>query len=248
MTKHRKREQPGRRRRQLPGTWLWVVIGVAVLAALYFLARTLSRTTAEVPPVPALASANQDLVSLTRMLGDIEPDTAGLDALPEPARARLRVVDSLVADRNWPEAIASLRRLLRSASPEAAAALGCYLGFCYHQTASPDRALAEFRRVLAKGDSCPPLSLGLAAFSCGYLFQARGFADSAVAYYELARRLPADSVRLGALLNNLGVACEKLGDAAQARAWYEAATAYIDTTGDSRGARILKENLGRVGP
>jgi tetratricopeptide (TPR) repeat protein len=245
VAKHRKREKPGWRKRQIPGIWMWVVIGVVVLASLYFLARTLSHVTTEPPPVPVLATAKEDLVSLTRMLGDIEQDTTGLGLLPEQVRTQLRVVDSLAVERNWQETVNNLRRLLKSAAPDKAAALHAYLGFCYYQAASPDRSLYEYRKALLASDSTA--LAGRTAFDIGYLFQSRGLADSAEQYYAAARAVLPDSSPLrAAVLNNLGVLSEKTRDTARAREYYVAAAELTDTALDTRPARTLRDNLRRV--
>lgn len=228
------------------GIAMWVVIGIMVVAVLFLLARTLSRTTGEPAPTPILATANQDLISLTRMLGDIEIDTIGLDLVSGDFHAKLEAVDSLIAERNWQDATTNLRKLLKGAPPEDAAWLRAYLGFCFFRAASPDWSLNEYRKALRVSETGSGL-YGRSAFNIGYLFQSRGFADSAEAYYSAARTVMQDSTPLkAAVLNNLGLLRETANDTARARELYAAAAGLVDTSGDTRAARTLRDNLRRV--
>ncbi len=236
---------------QVQGIWLWVVVIVVALGVLFMLARTLSSSVVEVPPTPILATANPDLTAITRMLGDIEQDTAGSAFLPEKVRSQSGRVDSIIGERDWPEAIKLLRKLLKetpSDRTDALSALHACLGFCYHQSSSPDRALNEFRRALDWAGPDAPEFRSRMAFYAGYLFQRRGFADSAEAYYVTARHLTSDPFNplLPALLNNLGAAREALQDTSRALEYYIATARLIDTTADTRSARILKDNIRRL--
>jgi len=243
------RRRSDRRGSVARGPWVWVVGAVVVLVALFFLARTLSTAPTEAPPVPVLANAAPDLTALTRMLGDIGVDSTRAADLPEDVRAQLGRVDSLVTERSWYDAIELLRRLRKSTPPDRAAFLHDYLGYCHHQAAHPDRALLEFRRALEAAGPGDSLLRYRIAFCVGYLFQSRGFADSALAFYSYARGAAhPDSTDplLPALLNNLGLAREYLKDRAGARELYLEAARHIDTSGTTSTGRTLRDNLRRV--
>ncbi|MEO0081914.1 MAG: hypothetical protein ABIL25_06440 [candidate division WOR-3 bacterium] len=312
MGKNRKMKL-GQSRREMPGFWLWIVTGLVVLFLLFMLARTLSHTAVEPAPIPLLATAQQDLVSLTRMLGEIEPDTFGFGSLPAEICCRLKPTDSLIAEQNWPEAIAELHRCLKRVPDRYVSAVHACLGFCYYHSASLDRSLAEFRKAFQLGalprasvvsplqHLSPPLShttslqkeedvkvgasgvtsdsghrtssaqtadsgtsgtphfelaaddstgRGLrarAAFAIAYLFQSRGFPDSAEYYYFAARALlPDSSPLLAAVLNNIGVIRETRGDTTGARKHYAAAAVFCDTVANTPSARTLRDNLRRL--
>jgi Tfp pilus assembly protein PilF len=103
----------------------------------------------------------------------------------------------------------------------------------------------EFRRALAgRPGGLEPWLL----FALGYLFQSRGFHDSAFVYYRRS-----DSALAGApgalriaVLNNLGVAAAEQADTLSAVAAFSSALALFDTTGDTRDARTLRDNIRRV--
>ncbi|MBN2538274.1 hypothetical protein JXB37_08375 [candidate division WOR-3 bacterium] len=243
------RRRAGKKKREFPGWVLWAIIGVVAVFALVMLARTLTTATNPDIIIPVLASANPDLTALTRMMGDIEPDTAGFQP-PEDLAPRFLVVDSLVAERDWPTAIDRLRSLVKPAPADKLAYVHELLGYCYYQSAAPDRALNEFRKEIAAAGSNSSRQFR-AAFCAGYLFQSRGFADSALVFYQQARHFaPEDSADplLPATLNNLGLAYEATGDSTAALTAYGAAAALLDTTADSRAARVLRDNLRRLEP
>jgi len=92
------------------------------------------------------------------------------------------------------------------------------------------------------------LSNGQSAFSVAYLFQGRGFQDSAVSYYGRARQSLGDTpdpLRLS-VLNNIGVAQTAIKDTAAARAAFDEALTLVDPTTDTRSANLVQENLGRL--
>lgn len=245
----RKRNAPRRTKgkSEFPGWVLWVVVGVVVIFALFMLARTLTSSTNTNVIIPYLSTNDRDLTALTRMMGEILPDTTR-SGLPEELMPRFRAVESLLTERNWPAAIERLRGLVKPTPEDKVALVHELLGFCYHQSASPDRALSEFRMELATapGDSTRRFR---AAFCAGYLFQSRGMADSALVFYQQARPFaPIDTSQtlVPALLNNLGLAQETVGDTAAALAAYHEAATLVDTTVDSRGARVLRDNLRRL--
>lgn len=249
MARKRSANRRAKPKSEFPGWVLWVVVGVVVVFALFMLARTLTSSTSTNVIIPYLSASDRDLTALTRMMGEILPETAQPD-LPEELLPRFRQVDSLLTERNWPAAIERLRGLVKPTPEDKVAVVHELLGFCYHQSASPDRALNEFRLELAAapGDSTRQFR---AAFCAGYLFQSRGMADSALVLYQQARRFaPGDTAEalVPALLNNLGLAQETLGDTAAALAAYVEAAALVDTGSDSRAARVLRDNLRRLSP
>jgi len=231
---------------KLQGFWLWIVGGIVVVVALFMLARTLATSTGHVPPTPMLSLQSRDLATVTRMLGDIERDTAEVGGLPEEIRTRFEDVDSVIGDGNWPEAIKLLRGLNKSVPEDNLGVYHDYLGFCFYKSASPDYALAEFRSALKTAGSDPELEARM-AFCIGYLFQSRGYADTALVLYDLARQASGEQLQAmwfaPALLNNLGLASEVTGDTARAIELYGAAATLLDTTGTDRASRTLRDNI-----
>jgi tetratricopeptide (TPR) repeat protein len=232
-----------------PGYMLWIVVGVVVVGLIVFLSQLLSRAAPSEPLIPVLATANPDLTTMTRMLGDIERDSTAVQEMPEEATEGFRVVDSLIGERNFPDAIERLLKLRKTVPEDKVAVIHDYLGFCYARSASPDRALREFRDAMDEADPEAATEHYRAAFCAGYLFQSRGFADSARAFYDHARHhaVPDTADRLyPALLNNLALSLEAAGDTAAALAGYEEAALYVDTAADERRARVLRDNLRRL--
>lgn len=229
---------------QIRGVYLWIVGGVVVLGLLFVLTRNLATPTDDAPLFPVLANARTELGTLTRMLGEVRlsPEaTATLSTVDGIAD-----VDSLLRERNWPEAAERLRRISRSSAADRLPAVRYYLGYCYSQSASPDRALREFRSVTGNTAAAGSVLRCDAAFSAGYLFQSRGFADSALILYTAAHRLTPDTAqdeRVAWLNNNRALALEMTGDTAAARACYLAAAVTIDTSADTRESRVLRDNL-----
>jgi len=225
-----------------------------VLVALYGLARTLSTTPPSAVILPILASNSQDLEALTRMVGDIELDSSPTENLPEELAGRLASVDSLIALGEWHPALDRLRRLRRPPEGSAKAVIEEYAGFCHYRSVRPDHALHSFREAMAADSGRDRERQFRLAFAAGYLFQSRGFADSALALYSTARYYaPAppeepDSAPgiLAALLNNFGLARETTGDTAAALELYRSAAAMVDTSVDDPGARTVRDNLRRL--
>ncbi len=230
---------------QVRGAYLWIIGGVVVVAFLFMLTRTLSTAVDRTVMIPILSNAGSSLTTLTRTMGDVEPPVFDRAALPDKMHEGLKQVDSLVAERDWLEAGELLRKLVKPASPDNAGPIHGYLGFCYHKAAGPDRALAEFRTALDESESEDVELRSQLAFCAGYLFQNYRYPDSALVYYATARSLLRDSTAalLPALLNNIGLANETLGDTAAAIDYYRDAAGLIDTSASDREARTLRDNL-----
>ena len=234
---------------QIPGPVVqWGIIGIVVAVVIFLVAGSLTRTPAEPPPIPMLSSAQRDLVSLTRMLGDVELDSAVRRMFPAGLDARLVGPDTLFEQKKWLDAIGQLDKLVKKSAAEDLPALRAYSGVCFYQAASLDRAVQQFRKGLAKAESTgSPLKPWL-AFSAAYLFQSRGYQDSAVAYYRLAQQSlgePSGTLRIR-VLNNVGVALEVLKDTAAAGTALRQALALTDSAADPKTARLVRDNLGRL--
>lgn len=227
------------------GVTTWLVVGVVGIAVGFLLVNSLSRPPGNSGPIPFLSTVSQDLVSITRMIGDVALDSSFRAAVPEDT-ARFGAVDSLIAERKFPDASHRLQVMARRPEPGLSGPLNAYLGLVWHYSGSPDRSLAAFRTVV---DSASGALAGWAAFAAAWLFQGRGYQDSAVAWYDRALLLldSASPVRPMAE-NNLGVAWETLKDVEQARTHLLAAAAAIDTADTSRPARTLRDNLRRLPP
>ena len=244
--------RPRKRRLRSDGVsawYLWVIVGVLVLVGLFMLARIMSTAPPREVILPLLASNPLAIATLTAMVGDIELDSGLTDHLPEELRARLRPVDSLIALGNWPEALEHLRKLPRTDDGETSAVIEEYTGYCLYRSVRPDHALHSFRRARAADSSRDRGRQLRLAFAAGYLFQARGFADSAlIAYADARRQAPTDSLdsRLPAVLNNLALAYETTGDTGAAFQLYESVAALVDTNADSPSARVVRDNLRRL--
>ena len=234
---------------KVQGFWLWIVGGIVVVVALFMLARTLATSTGHVPPTPMLSIANRDLAVVTRMLGDIERDTAAKSGLPDKVRTRFEEADSVITEGNWPEAIKLIRSLNKSVPEDNLDVYHDYLGFCFYRSAHPDYALAEFRSALGTAGTDPEPEARM-AFCIGYLFQSRGYADSALVMYDLARQVLGEELTTvsfaPALFNNHGLAREATGDTAGAIELYSMAAALLDTTGPDRTSRTLRDNIRRL--
>ncbi|MFO7638803.1 MAG: hypothetical protein R6X14_05840 [bacterium] len=257
MAKTRKNNRGGssapRRRRVKSGgisSWyLWIVVGVLILAGLFMLARTLSTAPPTKAILPVLASNRPDLEALTRMVGDIELDSGIAAGLTEELRERYVTVDSLIGLGDWPAALERLPKLPRRPAGEEAAVREEYAGVCHYRAVRPDHALNSLREAAAADSGRDRARQFRLAFAIGYLFQSRGFPDSALAPYATARFFaPADSLdrRLPAVLNNLALAHELTGDTAAALELYDAVTALVDTSVDTRSARVVRDNLRRL--
>ena len=148
------------------------------------------------------------------------------------------------------KAIKRIKGLRKSVPDDNVGVYHDYLGFCYHKSASPDRALAEFRTGLETvGPANPDLEARM-AFCMGYLFQTRGFADSALAMYTHAQHAMGEQAVTEpitpAMLNNNALAREATGDTAGAIEMYGAAAMLLDTTGTDRASRTLRDNIRRL--
>jgi tetratricopeptide (TPR) repeat protein len=249
MPKSRKNRSKRQKKSDLPSWMLWVIGGIVALVMLFILARNISTAPPRAVIIPVLSSANPDLETRTRMLGDVELDRAPVAGMSEENRARFAEIDSLIELRDWPAALNLLPGMLNAVAPDRVTVVHDYLGFCYHQAARPDHALFEFREGMnLAGSDRPDLQYRL-AFCAAYLFQGRGLADSALAFYNLARHyIPADSADplLPALLNNYGLAQEATGDTVGALAHYLDAARLVDTTADTRDARVVRDNIRRL--
>lgn len=244
--------QPRRPRVRTSGIsplYLWIIVGVLVLAGLLMLARTLSTAPPREVILPVLSSNPLDIEALTDMVGEIELDTVLSEGLDEELKERFRAVDSLIALNDWHEALERLRRMPRTDDGESNAIIEEYNGFCLYRAIRPDHALNSFRKAAAADSGRDPDRQIRLAFAAGYLFQSRGFADSALTVYGTALRfVPADEpVPLSAALyNNLALAYEATGDTAAAVPFYRAAAGLVDTTADTPSARTVRDNLRRT--
>jgi tetratricopeptide (TPR) repeat protein len=226
----------------------WGVVAIVAGFMMFFLVRSVTSRPEDTPPTPLLGTAQPDLISLTRTTSDLQLDSQTRAAFAPEVSARLARADSLAAANRWPEVSEYLRGLLRTTKSGGTASVRAYLGYCYYRSASPDYALAQFRKSFAVADSALPGLQPWLAFAIGYLFQSRGFADSAAAWYERAADSPsdADSAFIAAAANNLGVVRELLGDSAAAALMYARAGTAGGSALDGRAARIIAENAARV--
>jgi len=225
----------------------WGIVGVVVAVLVVLVVGGLTRPPAEPAPIPLLVPAKPDLISITRMLGDVKLDSTTRALFPAELDVRLAGPDSLYAQRRWYDALAALSKTLGRATRPESAAIRAYMAFCQYGADNLDRSLQSFRKSLA-ADSGPAGIAPVVEFSIGWLFQSRGFQDSAVAYYSLARRVRPDSARLlkAQAANNAGAAYEVLNDTAAAGAAYREAAALLDSTAFPREAKTVRENLVRL--
>lgn len=221
---------------------------------IFLLARTLSQPAKEVTGNKTPELNKPDLVAYTRIIGGITIDTTALNGIPSEFRRQLIQIDTMLSNRELRDAIARLTKLQRKASPLVVAATQGYIGFCYNELVQPTAALAAFQQGLQSIDTTAETGIRLfswLAFNAGYLFQYYGIPESAIKYYQRSwlavSRIPAPSFPpfTGALLNNLGVATEMIGDTTAAKTFYLRAAAYIDTSAGDRTTQRLKENLRR---
>lgn len=224
----------------------WGIVGIVGVVVIVLVVGALTRPS-EPTPIPLLSSAKNDLISLTRMLGDVKLDSGTRAMFPSSLGARLAGPDSLFAQRRWYDALDALSRTLKGASRSDSALLHAYMGFCDYEAGNMDRALWSFRKSLAR-DSNPTGLAPRLQFSVGWLFQSRGYQDSAVAYYSRARRTLPDSAQLlrAAAANNSGAAYEVSGDTSSATAAYRDAAALLDPVAYSRESETIRENQSRL--
>ncbi|MBM3313760.1 hypothetical protein FJY70_04105 [candidate division WOR-3 bacterium] len=225
----------------------WGIVGAVAVVLVVLVVGALSRPPADPGPIPLLSTATEDLISLTRMLGDVGLDSVVRSSLGATLGDRLTGPDSLLAQRQWSEAITALNRLLGRATHSESAAVHALAGLCYYEADLPDRSLQSFRKSLA-ADTASPSFVSRLRFYIGWLFQSRGYQDSALAYYSRLR--PAGSGADGLLAasagNNAGVAYEVLKETTAAMTAYREALALLDTLAYAKQARTVKENLARV--
>lgn len=229
------------------GVMQWVIVGVVAVVLIVLVVGALSRPPVEPAPIPMLSTAEPDLISVTRMLGDVALDSGTRALLPGELDARLAGPDSLYAERRWFDALAALGKMLKGATRYDSAAIRAYMAFCDYEADNLDRSLQHFRKSLA-ADSNPTGIAPRIAFSIGWMFQSRGYQDSAVAYYSRARRMFSDSARLleAAAANNAGAAYEVLNDTAAAGNAYREALALLDSVGYPKESKTVRENLARL--
>ncbi len=225
----------------------WGIVGVVAVVLVVLVVGALSRPAAEPAPIPMLSNARKDLISVTRMLGDVTLDSSTRALLPGEMNARLAGPDSLFAERRWYDALTALSKMLKGAARPESAAIRAYMAFCDYEADNLDRSLQHFRKSLA-ADSNPAGIAPRITFFVGWMFQSRGYQDSAVAYYSRARRILPDSSRLlrASAANNAGAAYEVLKDTAAAGEAYREALALLDTIGYPKEAKTIRENLARL--
>jgi len=225
----------------------WGIVGVVAVVLVVLVVGALSRPPSEPAPIPLLTSAQPDLISITRMLGDVKLDSGIRALFPEEMGARFAGPDSLYAQRRWYDALTALGKMLGRATRPESAAIRAYMAFCWYDADNLDRSLQSFRKSLAE-DSSPTGPAPRLAFSVGWVFQSRGYQDSAVAYYSRARRFLPDSARLlrAQAANNAGAAYEVLKDTAAAGDAYREAAALLDSTAYPKETKTIKENLTRA--
>jgi tetratricopeptide (TPR) repeat protein len=137
--------------------------------------------------------------------------------------------------------------MLKGTTRPESAAIRAFMAFCDYEADNLDRSLQAFRKSLA-ADSSPTGVAPRLQFSIGWMFQSRGYQDSAVAYYSRVRRGAPDSARLlkAEAANNAGVAYEVLKDTSAAGAAYHEAAALLDTTEYPKESKTIRENLARL--
>ena len=225
----------------------WGIVAVVVVALVVLVLGALTRPPAEPAPVPLLSTAKPDLISITRMLGDVKLDSSTRALLPAELGARFAGPDSLYAQRRWYDALTALNKMLSRATRPESAAIRAYMAFCWYDADNLDRSLQSFRKSLTE-DPNPTGIAPLLAFSIGWMFQSRGYQDSAVAYYSRTLRALPDSVRLlkASAANNAGAAYEVLKDTAAAGDAYREAEALLDSAAYPKETKTIRENLARA--
>ena len=246
--KNIRQKRPEKKKFRIPNSVVqWIIVGVVAVVLIVLVVGALSRPPTEPAPVPLLSNARNDLISMTRMLGDVSLDSSTQAMFPKELGARLVGPDSLFAQRHWYEALTALSRVLRGADRPESAAIHAYMAFCDYEADNLDRSLQCFRKSLA-ADSSPSGIAPRLQFSIGWMFQSRGYQDSAIAYYSRVRRTLPDSARLlkASAANNAGVAYEVLKDTAAAGEALRAAATLLDTIAYPKEARTVRENLARL--
>jgi hypothetical protein len=243
----KQKHTPTRKNRVRNQILQWGIVGVVGAVILFLSISALTRPPVEPAPPPFLSNAQEDVIGLTRMLGDVVMDSSIRAKFPAGLEPKLKGADTLIEQRRWYDALNALQKLLGKATPAESVAINAYMAVGFTKAASEDRAVVSFRKVLAKDPT--PTGLGpWAAFNIGFLFQSRGYPDSAAAYYARARDMLSGSTGFlrVASLNNLGAALENLKDADGAVAAYSEAAAYVDTLTGQRDLKTIIENRARV--
>jgi tetratricopeptide (TPR) repeat protein len=242
------RQQRPPKRFRIPSSVVqWGIVGVVAIVLAVLVIGALSRPPAEPAPVPLLSSVKIDLLSMTRMLGDVRLDSSVRAEFPGELNAGLAGPDSLFAQHRWYDALSALNRLLKKATRPESAAISAYVAFCDYEADNMDRALQAFRKSLAL-DSNPTGIAPRLTFDVGWLFQSRGYQDSALVYYTLARRSLPDTNRLlrAVAANNAGVAGEVLRDTVASSTAYNEALALLDTIAYPKEKATIRANLARL--
>jgi len=245
--KNIRQKRPKKKFRVPPSVTQWVIVGVVVVVLIVLVVGALSRPPAEPAPIPLLSTAKGDLISMTRMLGDVTLDSSTRALFPSELRARFVGPDSLFAQRRWYDALTALDKVLKGATRPESAAIRAYMAFCDYEADNLDRSLQHFRKSLA-ADSSPSGIAPRLQFSIGWMFQSRGYQDSAIAYYSRVRQALPDSARLlrASTVNNAGAAYEVLKDTSSAAAAYNEAAALLDTIVYPKETKTIRENLARL--
>ena len=245
--KNIRQKRPDKKFRIPNSVMQWGIVGVVAVVLVLLVVGALTRPPAEPAPVPLLTTAKTDLISVTRMLGDVTLDSGVRALFPEELGARLAGPDSLFAQRRWYDALTALSKMLNRATLPESAAIRAYMAFCWYDADDLDHSLQSFRTSLAL-DSSPTGIAPRLAFAIGWMFQSRGYQDSAVAYYSRARRALPDSIRLlkASAANNAGAAYEVLKDTAAAGDAYREAVALLDSTEYPKETRKIRENMARA--
>jgi tetratricopeptide (TPR) repeat protein len=245
--KNIRQKRPKKKFRVPPSVTQWVIVGVVAVVLVVLVVGALSRPPAEPAPIPMLSTARTDLISVTRMLGDVKLDSSTRVLFPEELNPRLIGPDSFFTQRRWYDALTALSKMLKGAPRPDSAAIRAYMAFCDFEADNLDRSLQSFRKSLAQ-DSSPAGFAPTVAFCVGWMFQSRGYQDSAIAYYSRARRVLPDTAHLlkAAAANNAGVAYEVLKDTSSAAAAYNEAATLLDTIAYPKESKTIRENLARL--
>ena len=245
--KNIRQKRPDKKFRIPSSVMQWGIVGVVAVVLVVLVVGALTRPPAEPAPIPMLSSAKTDLISVTRMLGDVTFDSSTRTMFPAELGRRLVGPDSLFAQRRWYDALTALSKMLKGATRPESAAIKAYMAFCDYEADNLDRSLQAFRKSLAS-DSSPTGIAPRLQFSIGWMFQSRGYQDSAIAYYSRARRDAPDSARLlkAEAANNAGAAYEVLKDTSAAGAAYRGAAALLDTIEYPKESKTIRENLARL--
>lgn len=224
----------------------WLAVAVVGGAVLWLLGSSLLRPPTDSTPVPLLVTADRDIAAITRMLGDITIDNSFPVAKTESLDPRLIAVESLIRERRLEQVRQSLNSLRRRCPTGMTGRLHAVSGLAWYESGQPDRALAELRRA---ADSSTGHLATWSAFAVAWLFQSRGFADSALVWYQRTLTT-ADSTSFiaAAAHNNIAVVLEKRRELVEAAKHFAAAATVIDTADTTTYARTLRDNLRRLSP